>query len=483
MQKQLEKAKVLTDYREESTFSFDPGKLPLVLLEKGHQQNQARNAKARKKMMQASRNQAQPVVELPEQPHVADLVWALAKSEAVKLEAVRAELEGRPDFSFTRDRQRTEPLPTITVPSPPLTVLPVDETHAKLVPRARPTTSRQPEEDDHVELTYNLHISEPKPPVDNKDCDSGMVNFASSFNTDVGYSSETSRAPSYPSSVVFKRRNYTNKSVSQNYSSLTESIESQPDGELPVRFSPSPITPIDSDELLVTKLRNRTRNRLTTGNGGDSRRLSYKRACDPDKRISMACDSALSADSDLSCASQRRREEQTSEPDALPIEDGVNHLHCLASEARLEAVERQQQQQQQQPPFDSKTLDEQRYVTEGTETDSTWLARRQSYQKSHSGARTAGNHLGKARRNQASYHSRAMARRHRRLCSVHCCITVYRFVRSCLQRVVQSPWMDFFITISIILNTAFLAAEHHGMSPDVKQVLDVGNKVIETRLN
>jgi hypothetical protein len=52
-----------------------------------------------------------------------------------------------------------------------------------------------------------------------------------------------------------------------------------------------------------------------------------------------------------------------------------------------------------------------------------------------------------------------------------------RCVRSLLQRIIASPWIDFVITISIVLNTAFLAAEHHGMSPDVKHVLDVGNKV------
>ena len=37
---------------------------------------------------------------------------------------------------------------------------------------------------------------------------------------------------------------------------------------------------------------------------------------------------------------------------------------------------------------------------------------------------------------------------------------------------------DACVTLCIILNTAFLAAEHHGMSNDLKHVLDMGNKVI-----
>ncbi|EFX89321.1 putative voltage-gated sodium channel protein, partial [Daphnia pulex] len=94
-----EKTKMLTDYREESTFSFDPGKLPLVLLEKGHHADQARQKKARMDArMLANRNHLSGlagVMDEEEQspprqhPHVADLVWALAKSEAAKLEAAK----------------------------------------------------------------------------------------------------------------------------------------------------------------------------------------------------------------------------------------------------------------------------------------------------------------------------------------------------------------------------------------------------------
>ena len=42
---------------------------------------------------------------------------------------------------------------------------------------------------------------------------------------------------------------------------------------------------------------------------------------------------------------------------------------------------------------------------------------------------------------------------------------------------------DTTVTLCIILNTAFLAVEHHGMSEDLKHVLDIGNKVIKGNLD
>ena len=42
---------------------------------------------------------------------------------------------------------------------------------------------------------------------------------------------------------------------------------------------------------------------------------------------------------------------------------------------------------------------------------------------------------------------------------------------------------DTTVTLCIILNTAFLAVEHHGMSEDLKHVLDIGNKVIKFALS
>ena len=42
---------------------------------------------------------------------------------------------------------------------------------------------------------------------------------------------------------------------------------------------------------------------------------------------------------------------------------------------------------------------------------------------------------------------------------------------------INDPIFDFVVTLCIVLNTAFLAAEHHGMSLDLQYVLDMGNKV------
>lgn len=46
----------------------------------------------------------------------------------------------------------------------------------------------------------------------------------------------------------------------------------------------------------------------------------------------------------------------------------------------------------------------------------------------------------------------------------------------CVQ-VVKDPLFELGITLCIVLNTLFLALEHHGMSESVRQALDIGNKV------
>ncbi|XP_044746534.1 sodium channel protein 60E-like isoform X2 [Coccinella septempunctata] len=46
-----------------------------------------------------------------------------------------------------------------------------------------------------------------------------------------------------------------------------------------------------------------------------------------------------------------------------------------------------------------------------------------------------------------------------------------------LYRIVKDPIFELVITVCIILNTMFLALEHHGMSESVYRALDVGNKV------
>ena len=413
--------------------------------------------KARKEAMLANRNLgAGNDYDQPKQhPHVADLVWALAKSEAAKLELAKQRA--------LEEAAATGGKSTPTVAGPSI----VHTLEAKVDARPRPAKTRievvdKDEEEDRVELGFSLHINQLKSQTqgyDNKDGDSGVLfqsaNFASSFNTDVGYSSETSRAPSYPSSVVFKRRTYTSKSISQNYSSLTESIGSQPvdmEGDVLTvqRSSPSPL--MDPDDLLTAaaKMRRNRHNHLQQPFNGDPRRLSYKRACDPDKRISLAFDSMLSGDSDLSYGSQVLAPPPQAPPDA-------NHLGL---------VPREEGQHPRRPSSSGSSAKGHQYVSEGTETDDRWLKRRQSYQKSCGGARI--NHLTATPQRQSGL---------RQNISLQCILSAVRFVRSILNHVIQSPWMDFFITVSIILNTAFLAAEHHGMSPDVKHVLDVGNKV------
>ena len=42
---------------------------------------------------------------------------------------------------------------------------------------------------------------------------------------------------------------------------------------------------------------------------------------------------------------------------------------------------------------------------------------------------------------------------------------------------INDPIFDLVVTLCIILNTVFLAVEHHGMSVDLQYVLDMGNKV------
>lgn len=46
-----------------------------------------------------------------------------------------------------------------------------------------------------------------------------------------------------------------------------------------------------------------------------------------------------------------------------------------------------------------------------------------------------------------------------------------------LLQVVKDPLFELAITLCIVLNTMFLALEHHGMSESVRQALDIGNKV------
>ncbi|XP_067630184.1 sodium channel protein 60E isoform X2 [Eurosta solidaginis] len=62
---------------------------------------------------------------------------------------------------------------------------------------------------------------------------------------------------------------------------------------------------------------------------------------------------------------------------------------------------------------------------------------------------------------------------------VQCCINYEGWLQfqNCLYKVVRDPLFELAITLCIVLNTAFLAMEHHGMSENFRNALDVGNKV------
>lgn len=62
---------------------------------------------------------------------------------------------------------------------------------------------------------------------------------------------------------------------------------------------------------------------------------------------------------------------------------------------------------------------------------------------------------------------------------VSCCVDYDGWLQfqNCLYKVVRDPLFELAITLCIVLNTFFLALEHHGMSENVRQALDIGNKV------
>ncbi|XP_014662700.1 PREDICTED: sodium channel protein 60E-like [Priapulus caudatus] len=62
----------------------------------------------------------------------------------------------------------------------------------------------------------------------------------------------------------------------------------------------------------------------------------------------------------------------------------------------------------------------------------------------------------------------------RRLC---CCYTPWLRFQQWLFTIVTDPLFDLFITLCIVLNTAFLAVEHHGMTDRTRHTLEIGNYV------
>ena len=64
-------------------------------------------------------------------------------------------------------------------------------------------------------------------------------------------------------------------------------------------------------------------------------------------------------------------------------------------------------------------------------------------------------------------------------CCRECCLCLVLWLKleNFLYQVVSDPLFDLVVTLCIVLNTIFLAIEHHGMSDDLAHVLTVGNYV------
>ncbi|XP_054013685.1 sodium channel protein 60E-like isoform X3 [Hylaeus anthracinus] len=62
---------------------------------------------------------------------------------------------------------------------------------------------------------------------------------------------------------------------------------------------------------------------------------------------------------------------------------------------------------------------------------------------------------------------------------MQCCVDYEGWLRfqNSLYKVVRDPLFELTITLCIVLNTGFLAMEHHGMSEPIRQALNIGNKV------
>ncbi|KAG7189115.1 hypothetical protein KM043_008688 [Ampulex compressa] len=62
---------------------------------------------------------------------------------------------------------------------------------------------------------------------------------------------------------------------------------------------------------------------------------------------------------------------------------------------------------------------------------------------------------------------------------IQCCVDYAGWLRfqNELYKVVRDPLFELTITLCIVLNTGFLAMEHHGMSESIRQALNIGNKV------
>jgi voltage-gated sodium channel type II alpha len=62
------------------------------------------------------------------------------------------------------------------------------------------------------------------------------------------------------------------------------------------------------------------------------------------------------------------------------------------------------------------------------------------------------------------------------LCVWECCWCWMR-VQEIFALIVFDPFMELFITLCIVVNTLFMAMDHHDMDPDFEKVLKAGNYV------
>lgn len=57
-----------------------------------------------------------------------------------------------------------------------------------------------------------------------------------------------------------------------------------------------------------------------------------------------------------------------------------------------------------------------------------------------------------------------------------CCPCWHRFAKY-VEYFILDAFMDLFITLCIVANTAFMAIDHHQIDPDLRNVLEKGNYV------
>ena len=66
------------------------------------------------------------------------------------------------------------------------------------------------------------------------------------------------------------------------------------------------------------------------------------------------------------------------------------------------------------------------------------------------------------------------------MCMWDCCNCYIRLAEF-LSIIVFDPFVDLFITLCIVVNTAFMALDHHDMDPGMDRTLQSGNYVSKSR--